>query len=212
MFNNEEYQSIDLDIALQNAGDDRSQIRKEIMAFIDAAVSLERRMEKVSQLEPWMELLEKAQKIGADEAIDWLKSFLSNLEGCYRADCQIIGEFKKQFKQIITEVSNSLSSLEEFRFFTTKAINKDGSFLKNAKILLVEDMKHNRVLLKKILTKRECQIVEAENGMDALDKWENQGPFDLIVMDMNMPVMVLSSAIRSMMVSTGLFDSFFAIS
>jgi signal transduction histidine kinase/DNA-binding response OmpR family regulator len=55
-------------------------------------------------------------------------------------------------------------------------------------ILLVEDNPDNRLLIKAYLKKTEYTIVEAENGQEAVDKFREQD-FDLIFMDVQMPIM-----------------------
>ena len=71
----------------------------------------------------------------------------------------------------------------------------------DCRILLAEDGRENRRLLSFILEKAGARVAIAENGREALDKAmaaqkesdrqhdETPGPFDLILMDMQMPVM-----------------------
>jgi PAS domain S-box-containing protein len=59
---------------------------------------------------------------------------------------------------------------------------------KELKILLVDDVEDNRVLMHAFLKKSKCTIVDAENGIIALEKFKNE-KFDIIFMDMQMPVM-----------------------
>jgi two-component system, chemotaxis family, chemotaxis protein CheY len=55
------------------------------------------------------------------------------------------------------------------------------------KILIVEDDRTSRTLLSKVLIKYGHQTVEANNGVQALEKIPNVNP-DLIFMDINMPM------------------------
>ena len=58
------------------------------------------------------------------------------------------------------------------------------------KVLLVEDNKTNRLMVKKILKKSQLEIDEAENGLVAYEKVITaHPPYDLVLMDMQMPVM-----------------------
>lgn len=58
------------------------------------------------------------------------------------------------------------------------------------KVLLVDDSKTARSLLKRIFNELEgWQITEAENGQDAIDKMKSGEALDLICIDWNMPVM-----------------------
>lgn len=56
------------------------------------------------------------------------------------------------------------------------------------RVLLVEDNDINRLYAKSILTKWQCQIEIAENGLVAIEKIKNDY-FDVVLMDIQMPVM-----------------------
>jgi CheY-like chemotaxis protein len=57
------------------------------------------------------------------------------------------------------------------------------------KILLVEDYKHSQIIVTRLLKKNGFEhIVVVENGVEALEK-VNEQRFDLILMDMQMPIM-----------------------
>ena len=62
---------------------------------------------------------------------------------------------------------------------------------KTIRILLAEDNELNSEILLEILTEREFQVVHAENGQEAVQKFKESAPgeFDIILMDMQMPVM-----------------------
>jgi signal transduction histidine kinase/PAS domain-containing protein len=62
------------------------------------------------------------------------------------------------------------------------------SVLKDKRILLVEDVEVNRMIVAAMLEETGCVIAEAENGQIAVDMVK-QGDFDMILMDMQMPVM-----------------------
>ncbi|WP_313739419.1 response regulator [Pseudomonas sp.] len=57
-----------------------------------------------------------------------------------------------------------------------------------ARILLVEDNPVNQLVAKGMLIKLGCQVQVAANGVEALECLHNQ-PFDLVLMDCNMPMM-----------------------
>jgi CheY-like chemotaxis protein/anti-sigma regulatory factor (Ser/Thr protein kinase) len=57
------------------------------------------------------------------------------------------------------------------------------------KILVVDDSPTVRALIKKLLEKEDYEIVLAQNGADALREIVKQGDFDLITLDVEMPVM-----------------------
>ena len=55
-------------------------------------------------------------------------------------------------------------------------------------ILVVEDQEDNRQILRDLLSSTDYEIVEAENGQEAIDAVAKQKP-DLILMDIQLPVM-----------------------
>lgn len=60
------------------------------------------------------------------------------------------------------------------------------------RILIVDDSRTARGLIKRCLGMMELgepEFIEAENGQDALDKLEEKGAVDLILTDLNMPIM-----------------------
>ncbi|MCW5650604.1 MAG: response regulator [Ramlibacter sp.] len=61
--------------------------------------------------------------------------------------------------------------------------------LPSARLLVVDDGAENRELLSLVLAEQGLWVEEAENGQIAVDKVATGGEFDLILMDMQMPVM-----------------------
>ena len=55
-------------------------------------------------------------------------------------------------------------------------------------ILVVEDQEDNRQILRDLLSSTDYEMIEAENGQQALDAVAKQRP-DLILMDIQLPVM-----------------------
>jgi PAS domain S-box-containing protein len=62
------------------------------------------------------------------------------------------------------------------------------SMTKNARVLIVDDTEDNRFLLLTYLKNYPFDVVQAENGLEAVEK-VTKGGFDLILMDIQMPVM-----------------------
>jgi CheY-like chemotaxis protein len=58
---------------------------------------------------------------------------------------------------------------------------------KKLKILLVDDSETNRILISQYLKNSNCQLVEAEDGAVAFEKYKTEN-FDLVLMDIQMPV------------------------
>ncbi len=56
------------------------------------------------------------------------------------------------------------------------------------KVLVVDDSAFMRTMIKNILTKKDCAIVEASNGEEAISRYKEITP-DLVFMDVIMPVM-----------------------
>jgi signal transduction histidine kinase/CheY-like chemotaxis protein len=69
--------------------------------------------------------------------------------------------------------------------------------LSGKRILIVEDVEINRLIASSLLEEYDCIISEAENGKIALEMAKDQS-FDIILMDMQMPVMDGLTATREM--------------
>lgn len=63
---------------------------------------------------------------------------------------------------------------------------KDSKALRGAVILLAEDNRTNRFLVRKYLSEQDVELVEAENGREAVALCQSMR-FDLVLMDMSMP-------------------------
>jgi YesN/AraC family two-component response regulator len=61
--------------------------------------------------------------------------------------------------------------------------------LKSIKILFVEDEEDLCTIISDTLSKLQANFHTAKNGKVALEKFKEEGDFDLIVTDINMPVM-----------------------
>jgi len=77
-------------------------------------------------------------------------------------------------------------ALRSERFRGTPVV--ETSPLPPLKILLVEDGKTNRKMAVGLLTKWGHEVAVAENGLEAVDRWQ-EGSFDVILMDVQMPVL-----------------------
>lgn len=82
--------------------------------------------------------------------------------------------------------------------FLTKPINRQeyvNAILRHtrnkddATILIVDDMAENREVMTRYLDGMNCRIVEAENGLDALEKLDSLDRLDCVLLDLMMPVM-----------------------
>jgi YesN/AraC family two-component response regulator len=61
--------------------------------------------------------------------------------------------------------------------------------LKKVKILFVEDEEDLTVIISETLMKLQANFVTASNGKEALDILKNNSDIDLVVTDINMPIM-----------------------
>lgn len=55
------------------------------------------------------------------------------------------------------------------------------------KVLIVEDYEDTRSFMKFLLETYGCQVVEAANGLEAVDRFKQQHP-DLVLMDISLPM------------------------
>ena len=60
--------------------------------------------------------------------------------------------------------------------------------MRKAKILIVDDIIMNRILIKEILIEFFCEVSEARNGKEAIEKLKTDH-FDLLMIDIEMPIM-----------------------
>jgi PAS domain S-box-containing protein len=73
--------------------------------------------------------------------------------------------------------------------------NEELNLIAGKQILLVEDNKLNRLVFKMMLSNMKADVDEAENGLEALDKLR-ESTYDLVLMDIQMPVMDGTSALQ----------------
>ncbi len=55
-------------------------------------------------------------------------------------------------------------------------------------VMLVEDFRDTREMMRRMLETQGCRVVEAANGQEAIELSQTERP-DLILMDLNMPVL-----------------------
>jgi two-component system, chemotaxis family, chemotaxis protein CheY len=56
-------------------------------------------------------------------------------------------------------------------------------------VLIIDDSSTIRLILRRFLAKMGCQVVEAENGRDGLDRLREMTHVDIVLVDWNMPEM-----------------------
>ena len=91
-----------------------------------------------------------------------------------------------------TTITFTLQCEEIKELISTKIINESNHIkIKNQrplKILLVDDVDFNRILVKEYLKNSNHIIIEAQNGKQALEE-AKRGEYDIILMDMQMPIL-----------------------
>ena len=122
----------------------------------------------------WEEIKDEALKIGIGNFLN-KPFFISNFK---ETVCRLIGSCGKAVPNPTKQVVNG------------------------KRVLVVDDIEVNRMILKKILSTLGAACETAENGQEALDKFVSSAPgeYDLILMDVQMPIMdgyTASRAIRA---------------
>jgi CheY-like chemotaxis protein len=77
----------------------------------------------------------------------------------------------------------------------TERVRPPPKSLHGLRVLVVDDIQVNRDVIKHFLAPHGCQINDAVNGQEALDQLA-AGDFDLVLLDIHMPVMDGKEAIR----------------
>ncbi len=74
--------------------------------------------------------------------------------------------------------------------------------------MIVDDSRAQRMLLKRAVSPLGFEVVEAENGEDALTKLDPEDPVDVMLVDWNMPVMDGLSLVRRVRATRAFADVF----
>ncbi len=88
--------------------------------------------------------------------------------------------------KFIVKIPAVISSQEPAVKDTTSVLNISPNQLK---VLIVDDERVNRLVAGKMLTRMGFQVVEAENGLDALTLYDAEKPFAFVLSDIHMPVL-----------------------
>jgi len=80
---------------------------------------------------------------------------------------------------------------------TTSTLSDSCTAVQPLKVLVVEDNPINQRLIVTLLKKRGCDVTTVVNGQEAVDVVQGQHDFDLILMDIRMPVMDGREATRN---------------
>jgi len=99
------------------------------------------------------------------------------------------------------QVSNKIPGIK-----SKPALANDDSIFKGKKVLVVDDDIRNVFALGQMLEEREMIVSEADNGQSALDTLKHNQDFDLILMDVMMPVMDGYEAMQIIRKTKGIKD------
>ncbi len=92
-------------------------------------------------------------------------------------------------KNVGTEVTITLTlSISNKALNNNAQVTPSDNHIKDKKILVVEDNEMNRLVINNFLTPYTQQIIEVENGIEAIKILEKEN-FDIILMDLQMPLM-----------------------
>ncbi len=79
------------------------------------------------------------------------------------------------------------SSKRKYTFERTKRTDMNNT--QNKLILVVEDEEFNRIYFEELLNQIHCDVIVANNGLEAIEICQNNEAIDLILMDIKMPLM-----------------------
>lgn len=122
--------------------------------------------------------------IGTGLGMPIVKSLVEQMSGEIFVESEL-GKGSKFTVIIPFEMSQNEQSTENV------SIDNDISILKGKRVLLVEDNDINVEITNEILEMNEMEVTIARNGQEAVDQFQASSPFyfDVILMDMQMPVM-----------------------
>ncbi len=172
----------------ENFKNQHNQLKGQLTKFLTRLQSIDLQNNFLS-INGWQKTLSQAEDFGCEQCWDWIAGiiFLSLNQGITTYFNQRLLYY--QLSEIINNLELGINSLAEFGFFNDSSSSSPKNILEGKQVLLVEDMQYNRALLKKILQKQNCIIHEAINGENAIEHWLELETVDVVIMDMNMPVM-----------------------
>ena len=144
---------------------------------------------------PVMDGIELLERIRTDKAISRTAAIMlsSDAHGRDMARSNRLNLVDYLFKPVRrNELKESLQAALRSGWRAVEAVKTDEEPLaqtRSLRILLVEDSEDNRFLIRSYLAKTEHTVVEAVDGQEAFDAMTTaEQPFDLVLMDMQMPV------------------------
>ncbi len=86
---------------------------------------------------------------------------------------------------VFTVMLTVYQGIEEAGF----SIDSSEQFFEGKRILIVEDVKLNQMLLKELLKLFKCEVFAVDDGLQAIQYLQNDASIDLVFMDVQMPIM-----------------------
>jgi CheY-like chemotaxis protein len=124
-----------------------------------------------------------ADKSGTGLGLTTANKLLNLLEGEIKIDSKI-GEGTSVRLNIPVQLNKKTTSSDE----KPSAQKIDKQSVKGLRALIVDDLPLNRTLARIMLEMKEFETIEAENGKEAVDYFNDTKP-DVVLMDISMPVM-----------------------
>ncbi len=183
----ERLQTIHLAKALIQSNQKRQNLKQSLLQTLAELNELHLDRRTIMTRE-WTSISQRTLELGL-EKINWF------IEGIIRLkkkpayiDLVDINLLDGNLKKWLSKLNETIKGLDKFGYFNDKG-DDNSNLLENKSILIVEDMSYNRILLRKILQRYNCVTTEAVDGQDAIEQWKRNPSIDLVIMDMNMPVM-----------------------
>ncbi|MDT8446258.1 MAG: SpoIIE family protein phosphatase [bacterium] len=179
-------QTLNLEAGLEYTGGDRDFYRSLLEVLVETA---EQQVDQLDQgsLDLWIDLSQNAATLGAEHLAIWVEDFFAVKRLRVGPNSRGLNRLKERYHWVCVGLRQGLDSLRANGYFGGKQPDEELGPIRGMKVLLVEDMKHNRLLLRHMFSRLESEVVEAVNGQEGVDAYI-AGSFDLVVMDMNMPV------------------------
>jgi CheY-like chemotaxis protein len=149
---------------------------------------------------PDMSGYEVLEALQADAALRHLPVVIHSAQDLSREQLRMLNRYARSViikgahspQRLLGEVQLFLHSVEQ----GGPAVQQEAQALAGSKILVVDDDMRNLFSLASLLGDRGVQVVEAENGLEALDKLATESGIDAVLMDIMMPQMDGYEAMR----------------
>jgi CheY-like chemotaxis protein len=116
------------------------------------------------------------------------RPFLDQAQESARRGAQLINDLHLEGEAASMEGSAAdLPASQDSSAFEAPRASSPVSLEGSERILLVDDDEPVRLLIRAVLTYRGYEIIEACDGEEAVKRYQDEGPFDLVILDLHMP-------------------------